>query len=118
MFMKPTLAILAACVFVLLSNSLTAQDTQHQLGVNATAFTKQFLNLGNNDNITDSPYYVTYKWVPGKYALRAGIGGDYAKTESEDEFAGDLTSVTTVATLRIGGERQIALTDRWLTSRY
>ena len=92
--MKSKNILLSIYCIVLSFNCLAQTDNaqttpfRYELGVNGTAFFKQFLNISVRNNsdtsvtILETPYYLTSKFKMGKGYLRVGAG---VKINSENE---------------------------------
>lgn len=106
---------------VIFCNSLKAQDTSfnssiynHQIGLNATEFIKQFLILNNNNLPNNSPYLVTYKYLTNGKGLRTGLGA--TMTNSNRNPNNGTSSISTQGlsiNFRIGYEKQYSISKRW-----
>ena len=111
-----TLIILTSTVFA--QESETPQPkTTHEIGVNFTFFVKTFLSLNNsNSNNISTPYALSYKLLRNNNGMRFGVGGIFNETIQKDER--DTTELSTKNTsfdFRLGYERQVPVTKRWLT---
>jgi hypothetical protein len=130
--------ILLASVLFLLNGNINAQtkpenetkigtatqvDTrpQYEIGVNSTAFFKQFLNFNSvktavdSNNITETPYYFAAKMRFKKGYWRLGIGAALnAKSESNGKLSDTKTTRNADYQLRIGYEWQRIMTNKWM----
>ncbi|MGV3598336.1 MAG: outer membrane beta-barrel protein [Bacteroidota bacterium] len=105
--------------FLLLSQAAFAQTDddlkpEHQIGVNATLFIKQFLSF--NDNVfNSSPYSLTYKYIDQNEGWRIGLGGSNTSSKSNPNNGTNITSNTNInIDARLGYEWQKKLDKRWL----
>lgn len=102
-----------------LSSIVWAQEeektpSRHQIGINATYFTSNFLGLNQNDLIL-GPYAISYKLRMKKTYLRLGFGGKASNSTRENDFAANIFDrKTQIFDVRAGLEWQKPLTDRWL----
>ena len=110
------------CVIVLLFPAVTVwsqegekkeKKVHHEIGLNASYFVKQFVDLGDND-LSISPYLLTYRMYFGTWALRFGIGATYNKNNTErtrftDKEAFENYSID----MRIGMEKRLDFSTRW-----
>ncbi|MEM6262325.1 MAG: outer membrane beta-barrel protein [Bacteroidota bacterium] len=88
----------------------------HEVGINATFFIKQLLDLSEND-IATSPYLFTYRMAIGKWGIRAGVGGTNQRTEtSEEGFADTETQQDYSLDARLGVERLLPVGKRWMVN--
>lgn len=103
------------------SLSIQAQETgkekrnQHQIGVNASYFFKQFLNLGSNNNLTISPYILSYKIVDRKHhGFRMGAGFNMLSNTQNPDSTNSVKNSTSSYNLRFGYEFQKELGPKWM----
>jgi hypothetical protein len=94
---------------------------RYEIGVNSTAFFKQFLNFNSvktaadSNNITETPYYFAAKMRAKKGYWRLGIGVALnAKSESSGKLLDTKTTRNADYQLRIGYEWQRIMTNKWL----
>lgn len=105
--------------FLLLSQAAFAQTDddlkpEHQIGVNATLFIKQFLSF--NDNVfNSSPYSLTYKYIDQNEGWRIGLGGSNTSSKSNPNNGTNITTNNGLnINVRLGYEWQKKLDKRWL----
>lgn len=101
--------------------SVTAQDTakqqlKHQLGINTTAFVKEFLSFNTITTVADNPYLITYKYMMGgNTALRAGLGLRILSQKQSSTTTLNVPDSSLINYyLRIGYEKQFTLAKRWI----
>ncbi|MDL5049007.1 hypothetical protein QQ054_23625 [Oscillatoria amoena NRMC-F 0135] len=105
--------------FLLLSQAAFAQTDdelkpEHQIGVNATLFIKQFLSF-NNTIAGSSPFLVTYKYIESNQGWRIGVGGSNATTKNNSNtIFGASSNSSLLIDTRLGYEWQKGLDKRWL----
>lgn len=99
--------------------SVTAQDTakqqlKHQIGINSTAFVKEFLSFNTITNVADNPFLLTYKYMMGgNNVLRAGLGIKFLSQKQSSTTSANLPDSSLLNYyLRIGYERQFTLAKR------
>jgi opacity protein-like surface antigen len=93
---------------------------RYEIGVNSTAFFKQFLNFSgtksavDSNNITETPYFLTAKMRGKRGYWRLGLGASLAsKSESSGKLLDTKTTRNGDYQLRIGYEWQRALGNKW-----
>ena len=107
---------------ILISVQGFCQDTQpkdrrneHQLGINATYFFKQFLNFGNSGNLEISPYIVSYKvFDRHHHGFRFGAGFNSTTITQNPDSISAVKSTNASYNFRGGYEYQNALSEKWL----
>jgi hypothetical protein len=114
---KKTLFLLFSIVYLNVSGQEDVQKdrrNQHQLGVNATYFFKQFLNFGNSGSLAISPYIVSYKVFDRKHhGFRFGAGfNSTTSTKNPDSLNAQKTTVANY-NFRSGYEFQKQLSEKW-----
>ncbi|MBL0315408.1 MAG: hypothetical protein IPP69_06335 [Flavobacteriales bacterium] len=83
---KSTFVVIA--ISLLTKAMCFAQDTTfNEIGLNATPFANQYLNLGAGDNFVSSPYMITYEHRFGFLGGRFGVGA--TATRSTDNPVND-----------------------------
>jgi hypothetical protein len=88
----------------------------NELGIDATAFVKRFLNFGTDPFYLDFPYYVTYRRHFRFGNIRFAIGGTFRDYDISAPFDGDTNSYHANASevnARIGWEFFTDLDRRW-----
>lgn len=87
---------------------------EHQIGLNATQFFKQFINFGGNANIPISPYLFSYKILNRKnlLAFRSGLGLAIAQNKQNTDQS-TFTGNSIALDGRLGFEKQFNLHKRW-----
>jgi len=98
--------------FSLFAQSDKEKYSGHEIGINATAFVKEFLSLNASD-VDEGPYMITYKKFKNGRALRLGLGGQFSQINEDIDGGGNLTTKDNRASLRIGYEWNQAISKRW-----
>ena len=92
---------------------------RYEVGVNGSAFFKQFLNFNgrttvDSSNITETPYYLTAKMRFKRGYWRLGLGAALnAKSESSGKLSDTKTTRNGDYQLRLGYEWQRAIGTKW-----
>lgn len=92
---------------------------RYEVGVNGSAFFKQFLNFSgrttvDSNNITETPYYLTAKMRSKRGYWRLGLGAALnAKNESSGKLADTKTTRNNDFQLRLGYEWQRDFGTKW-----
>jgi hypothetical protein len=93
---------------------------RYEVGVNGSAFFKQFLSFNNtrtavdSNNITETPYYLTAKMRSKKGYWRLGLGAALnSKSESSGKLADTKTTRNSDYQLRLGYEWQQIWGNKW-----
>lgn len=105
------------CFFALLATvgtfTLNAQ-IQHQIGVNASGFVKQFITPNNAANNNANPYLVTYRMYTPKINYRAGVGGTYSFLNEDNGAAQFLQNTDQQSyNMRVGVDFIKPIAKRW-----
>ncbi|MBX7050720.1 MAG: hypothetical protein K1X54_01650 [Flavobacteriales bacterium] len=105
----------ALCMFPV---GAIAQDTTfHEIGLNATPFVNQYLNLGAGTNFVASPYMLTYEYRFGCMGGRFGIGATATKNTTnpvnDKPTEPALHSTSNTMNLRLGVVLYKDLSKRW-----
>jgi len=112
-----SISVLFICSIAVFSQEKTTPSVyNHQVGINATAFIKQFLTFNNNITVTNSPYLLTYKHITEGGGLRTGLGLSYSDIIESPASGGVRRAKTNAASIdfRLGFEAQKQLNKRWL----
>jgi hypothetical protein len=111
------LFLLGILVFDTAQSQQQADSARMELGLNATAFVNQYLDLGSGNGEFSSPYIFTFEHRPGKYGYRIGIGldGDHNNNspENDDPNVPDLHTASTILNTRAGLVCYKNLSRRW-----
>ncbi len=92
---------------------------RYEVGVNGSAFFKQFLNFSgrttvDSNNITETPYYLTAKMRLKRGYWRLGLGASLnARNESSGKLADTKTTRNSDFQLRLGYEWQRDINNKW-----
>jgi hypothetical protein len=120
--MKLKVIAIVSC-FLLATGMVNAQDqnvakdkrNQHQIGVNATYFFKQFLNFGNNNTLAISPYIISYKVFDRKHhGFRFGAGLSMQSTKENPDSLNSVKNSVSTYNFRAGYEFQKELGNKWI----
>lgn len=88
-------------ILLVASNSISAQDSlrlkqkRHEVGVDLTAFIKNYFNFNQNaaSGVNNAPYYLQYRFhLRSNNNIRSGAGGSYSETETASPYADDQTN--------------------------
>lgn len=115
--MKKFVVRLIAFLWIVPAGASAQDTTFHEIGLNATPFVNQYLNLGAGSNFVSSPYMVTYEHRFGCIGGRFGIGA--TATKSTDNPVNDkptepaLHNNTSTLNLRLGAVLYKDLSKRW-----
>ncbi|MBX7181849.1 MAG: porin family protein [Bacteroidia bacterium] len=117
----PAQVLIVLTVLTLNFSTLFAQENstekrnQHQIGVNASYFFKQFLNLGSSNSLSISPYILSYKIVDRKHhGFRMGAGLSMQSSNQNPDSTNSVKNSTSAYNLRFGYEYQKELGPKWL----
>ncbi|MFK8009723.1 MAG: outer membrane beta-barrel protein [Saprospiraceae bacterium] len=85
----------------------------NEIGIGTSIITQFF--KGEENSIIQNPYFFTYKFIYGNFALRAGLGGKLDESESFIDGTSDkLTLKKSNFDWRIGLEYRMPIGERWL----
>jgi len=108
---------------LIFANQVTAQTAdnknsrqlKHEVGINATAFIKEILSLGDTSSaFNNSPYLITYKLITKQsVGFRAGFGGQYNRQKETEDTP---INTNNVLDWRVGIEWQETIGQRLTTS--
>ncbi len=91
----------------------TERTTQHEIGMNATYFFRQFLGSGSSP-LLESPYLLTYRAYFSTWTLRGGLGLALNRDKaSEEGFEDSQTVVDYAVDARLGMEWNKAFGKKW-----
>jgi len=115
------LLLIALTKITVAQNPVQKRDStvyRNELGLDATNFIKQFLNLGNSQFQSDyyPVYYLTYRRHFKKGNFRAAIGGQYNKENDKSSPSSGMNrdfSIQKSLDLRIGYEFTNKINKRW-----
>lgn len=98
------------------SDSQWTHDRHHEIGLDVTAFIKQFTTFNGSGFILDPVYQFTYRYKTKFGNARFGIGGAYQESEYQDLWISDSTIRTRMENMvsaRIGWEFKTEISRRW-----
>ena len=112
--MKKTKLFIALCLVGHLVSAQTTTEAErvvkNEVGVNSTAFFRQFLNIANTQNLFENPFLVTYKHHFKAFILRGGVGFRINTTsESNPKFSDTKMTANNDVSCRIGYEKQFTV---------
>lgn len=101
-------------ISILAASATVQAQVQHQFGVNASQFVKQFISPNNTVVNNTNPYLVTYRMHRKQINYRAGAGGTYSFL-NEDNGASKFQQNTDAHSynLRAGIDFTKQVTKRW-----
>jgi hypothetical protein len=117
MINKTTATLLMACVSLYCSaqSDSVTRKAEHYVGLQANQLLRQLLNFSGNASGVNNPYLINYSVVESASKMGVNIGFGY---NIDQATIGDITnqrdSKTNELFLRIGFEKKMSLSKRWL----
>lgn len=98
-------------------DSTRVKTVSHYLGIQANELLRQLFNLSNNSSSVVNPYLINYSLnsVKSGWGLNVGLGYTVDNVDQSDANTSSKTQSNNLA-FRIGVERKVPLTKKWLIS--
>jgi hypothetical protein len=117
MINKTTATLVMACVSLYCSaqSDSVTRTAEHYVGLQANQLLRQLLNFSGNASGVNNPYLINYSVVESSSKMGVNIGFGYNIDQAK---TGDITnerdSKTNELFLRVGFEKKMSLSKRWL----